>query len=67
VAIKPNTCVHFKWIDDEHCEIYIDENYVGALDHEIHGWAGVEDIVQMLNRMILIKGWDVKVEGDRGV
>jgi len=65
--IEPNTCITFQWIDDERCEIYMDDNYVGELDHETYGWAGVEATVELLNRMILLKAWDVKVEGDHGV
>ncbi len=67
MAISPNTCIKFRWVNDEICEIYVDEDYVGELSHTVHGWAGIEETVNLLNRMILVKGWDVKIEGEPGV
>lgn len=57
----------FVWDNDEHCDIFLDEVFVGYMDHDSHGWDGMLGIRDVVIGIAGDLGADVEIEGEEGI
>lgn len=57
----------YDWVSDETAEVFIDDTFVGTLDHGAHGWDGMTGMQQILNSVAKLKGWTISEKGDPAI
>jgi hypothetical protein len=56
-----------KWIDDEVCEIELDNQPVITINHDEHGWDGMTAVQDAVVKIAEIAGIKVLTIGEPGV
>lgn len=57
----------FNWVEDEHCDIYVEGKKVAEMDHGPHGWDGMVGIREAVTAVTKAAGGTVIITGEPGV
>lgn len=55
------------WVDDESADIYYDDTFLININHEEHGWSGMEAIQNSLTTLANAVDIEVVVTGDPAI
>lgn len=55
------------WVDDESADIYFDGALVININHDDHGWSGMEAIQYALTSIARAADFEVVTEGDPAI
>jgi len=59
--------LEYDWKNDEDCDIYFDDLFIINMNHDEHGWSGMEVIGNALDTIARAAGFEVKTKGEPGV
>lgn len=61
------TEMRFKWGNDESCEVYVADAFVGDITYDTYGWNGMAEVRDILSSIARVQGWEILVSGEPAI